>query len=118
MPQSFSWENDGSQVSQSLWSSKAKQEQKVYDKLQLIEACVGIDAYLDFKLNDLKCKNLHAFFCEHECSKKPKPAARLFNASYIADKLNVWFGSLKCVCLPGWSLYKKKCIQMFTDGFN
>jgi len=117
LPQSFAWEKDGSLVSQNLWSARAKKEQNLYDKSQLIEACVGIDAYLDYKLNDLKCKNLHAFFCEHECSKKPKPAVRLFNTSYVLDKFSVWFGSKKCVCLPGWVLYKNKCIQMFTEGF-
>jgi len=116
LPLSFLWYKDDSEVAYNLWSSRAKKEP--FDQSELIEACIGMDAYLDYRLNDLKCKNLHAFFCEHDCKKKPKPVARLINASYIWDKFSVWTRKKECVCLPGWIQYKNECIKLFTEGFN
>ena len=73
LAKSFSWDKDGSKVDQNLWSNRAKmQEQRNQTTTEVIEACVGIDAYLDYRLNDLKCENVYAFFCEHECKQKPQ----------------------------------------------
>ena len=102
IPDYFTWLQDGSQVASNLWSKKAnEQEQRNLLEFDtdnnLIEACVGIDAYFDFRLNDLKCENLYSFFCEHDCYAKPKPAGRLINKEYLGRKIDLWFRNVKSV---------------------
>ena len=102
LPDNFSWLKDGSLVNPNLWSSKSKSRA---DSLQndadaLVEGCVGIDAYSDFMLNDLKCDNLYAFYCEHDCLEKPKPFGRLYNGTYIKEKIGMWFSKITVIFSP------------------